>query len=213
MYDVKIGEKQGQCIVPGGDKPSAALVAAAAKNPMPASTADRLRNCSVLSWVDLTHWQVVASDQSKALGKAAVVAISPSGHKVVNCELSSAKGFMGEMERNATFATLTNLQGNDPVLDPSDKSVRADMYAAGGGGGGCTSGICSTYGMSGWGRVKSEAATTVRLRIGSGPVYTVPVGKGGWFAYTWTTKSKYKITDRPKVAAYDRHGKIVKVFE
>lgn len=213
MYQVKTGEKFAQCIVPGGDKPSAALVAAAAENPLPVVTRDRLRNCSVVAWIDLTDWQVVASDQSKALRRAELVAISPSGHKVVDCGLSADKGFSAVMENNTTFATLTNLSGNDPVLDPSDKSVRADMYAGGGGGGGCTNGICTTYGMTGWGRVKSKAATTVRLRIGSGPVYEVPVRQGGWFAYTWTTKSKYKLHDQPKVAAYDRNGKIVKVFE
>jgi hypothetical protein len=213
MYQIKTGQKYAQCIVPGGDKPSAALVAAAAKNPLPVSAADKLRNCSVVAWIDLTDWQVVASDQSKALGRAEVVAISPSGHKVVDCGLSADKEFPGVTENNTSFATLTNLSGNDPVLDPSDKSVRADMYAGGGGGGGCTNGICTTYGMTGWGRVKSKAATTVRLRIGSGPVYEVPVGQGGWFAYTWTTKSKYNIKDQPKVAAYDKFGKLVKVFE
>ena len=213
MYDAQRGQQYAQCIVPGGDKPSAELIAAVAKDPLPVSTADKLRNCSVISWVDLTKWQVVATDQSKALGRAEIVAVSPSGHKVVECGLSAHRSVMSEMERNTTFATLTNLQGNDPVLDPSDKSVRADMYAGAGGGGGCENGMCTTYGMTGWGRVKSTAATTVRLRIGSGPVYQVPVGPGGWFAYTWTTKSKYKLTDQPKVAAYDRHGKVVKVFE
>ncbi|WP_371405419.1 hypothetical protein OHA10_07405 [Kribbella sp. NBC_00662] len=212
LYEVKNGEMFAQCIVPGGDRPKPALVAAAAKDPLPASTANKLRNCSVLAWIDLTDWQVVALDQSKALKQAEVVAISPSGHKVVECRLSGEKGFSGEADGNTTFATLTNLTGSDPVLDPSDKSVRSDMYAGGGGGGGCTNGICTTYGMTGWGRVKSTAATTVRLRIGSGPVYQVPVGQGGWFAYTWTTKTKYKIHDQPKVAAYDKNGKVVKVF-
>ncbi|MFI5690745.1 hypothetical protein ACIA58_02805 [Kribbella sp. NPDC051586] len=213
MYQVKTGEKYAQCTVPGGDRPSAALVAAAAKDPVPASMADKLRNCSVIAWIDVTDWRVVASDQSKALRKAALVAVSPSGHKVVDCELSSAKGPLTEMERSATFTTLTNLSGSDPVLDPSDRSVRADMYAGGGGGGGCDKGICSTYGMTGWGRVKSTAATTVKLRIGSAPAYEVPVGHGGWFTYTWFTNSKFKINDHPKVAAYDKNGKVVKVFE
>ena len=213
MYEVENGQKYAQCTVPGGDRPSAALVAAAAKDPLPARMADKLRNCSVISWIDVTDWHVVASDQSKEMQKAAIVAISPSGHKVVNCELSAEKGPLPEMERSATFTTLTNLNGSDPVLDPADKSVRADMYAAGGGGGGCDKGICSTYGMTGWGRVKSTAATTVRLRIGSGRAYEVPVGRGGWFTFTWTTKAKYKITEHPKVAAYDRNGKVIKVFE
>ncbi len=213
MYEFKVGAKGVTCIIPGGDKPSAALVAAAAKDPLPKSTADKLRNCSVLAWIDVTGWQVVASDESKVLNEAALVAISPTGHKVVECELSGDKTFSGERERNTTFATLTKLGSDDPVLNPADKSARADMYEAAGGGGGCTAGTCTKYGMTGWGRVSSKAAVTVRVRIGNGPVYQVPVGEGGWFAYTWTTtKSVFKLKDQPKVAAYDRAGKVVKVF-
>ncbi|TDW17395.1 hypothetical protein [Kribbella kalugense] len=212
MYDVKNGQKFAQCIVPGGDKPTAALAAAAAKDPLPVSSADKLRNCSVIAWIDLTDWQVVASDQSKTLGRAELVAISPSGHKVVDCGLSADEEFPGVAESSTSFATLTNLNGSDPVLDPSDRSVRTDMYVAGGGGGGCTNGICTTYGMTGWGRVKSKAATTIRIRIGSSPVYKVPVGQGGWFAFTWSTKAKYNIKDQPKVGAYDKAGKLVKKF-
>ncbi|MGW6279093.1 hypothetical protein [Kribbella sp. NPDC055071] len=211
-YDIKVPQNVGACIIPGGDKPTAALITAAAKDPMPKSTADKLRNCSVLAWVDVTDWRVVASDQSTTLGKAALVAISPSGHKVVECELSAAKE-SDPFDTATTFATLTGLDNGDPVLDPSDKSVRTDMHSAGGGAGGsCTKGICTGYGMIGWGRVKSEAATTVRIRIASSPAYSVPVGEGGWFAYTWFTTASYKINERSKVAAYDKNGKVVKNF-
>ncbi|MFF0339884.1 hypothetical protein [Kribbella sp. NPDC004875] len=213
MYEIKNGEKFAQCIVPGGDKPSAALVAAAAKDPLPKSMPDKLRNCSVAAWIDLTGWQVVASDESKAIAQAVVVAISPSGHKVVSCLLFAPRSDRGTLQPTTTFATLTNLGGDDPVLDPADKSARADMYTGGGGGGGCTGGICTTWSSTGWGRVESKAGHTVRLRIGKGPVYQVPVGQGGWFAYTWYTQSKYKLKEFPKVAAYDKNGKVVKVFE
>ncbi|MGW7679377.1 hypothetical protein ACWGID_01470 [Kribbella sp. NPDC054772] len=213
IYDIKIGEQRAECIVPGGDKPSAELVAAAAKDPVPKSIPDKLRNCSVIAWIDLTGWQVVASDESKTLGQAIVVAISPSGHKVVSCQLMADRDDWSQFARTTTFATLTNLSGADPVLDPADKSARADMYTGGGGGGGCTNGICTTWSSTGWGRVESKAGQTVRLRIGKGPVYQVPVGEGGWFAYTWYTQSKYRLKEFPKVAAYDKNGKVVKVFE
>jgi hypothetical protein len=216
MYEFKVGAKGVDCIIPGGDKPSAALVAAAAKDPLPKSTADKLRNCSVVAWVDLTGWQVVAVDESKTAGRAALVAVSPTGRKVAECELTAEKGPFGDHIRSTTFATLTNLGADDPVLNPADKSARTPMYAAGGGSGrgqSCTAGICNGWEQVGWGRVASKAATTVRMHIGTGPVYQVPVGEGGWFAYTWRTSTKYKLNDRPKIAAYDRAGKIVKVIE
>ncbi|TDW88197.1 hypothetical protein EV137_6291 [Kribbella pratensis] len=213
MYDIKIGEKRNLCIVPGGDRPSADLIAAADKDPMPKSTAGKLRNCSVLAWVDVTGWQVVASDESKTLGQAEVVAISPTGHKVMECALRTDVPFRTGLEGNTTFATLTNLTSSDPVLNPADKSARTDMYAAGGGGGPCKAGACSGWGMTGWGRVASKDAAAVRLRIGNGPIYQVPVGEGGWFAFTWKTAAKYKQGTFPKVAAYTKAGKVVKVFE
>lgn len=214
MYDIKVGEQKATpCIVPGGDRPSAELVAAAAKDPMPKSIAGKLRNCSVLTWVDVTGWQVVASDESKALGQAVVVAISPTGHKVMECSLLTNVPLATGLQGNTTFATLTNLNSSDPVLNPAAKSGRTDMYVGGGGGGPCTAGVCNGWGMSGWGRVASKDAVAVRLRIGSGPIYQVPVGEGGWFAYTWRSSTKYKQGTFPKVAAYTKDGKIVKVFE
>ncbi|WP_427888331.1 hypothetical protein ACQHIV_34275 [Kribbella sp. GL6] len=217
MYDLKNGTRVtngSYCIIPGGDKPSAELVAAAAKDLLPQSAADKLRNCSVIAWVDLTNWQVVASDQSKALGSAALVAISPSGRKVVDCELTSRKSPLGDPAGSTSFATLTNLDSNDPTLDPEVRSGRTDMYVAGGGGGECVAGTCHSWNMTGWGRVASKAATTVRLRIGTGPVYQVPVSRGGWFAFTWLTSSTYDLKKpNPRVAAYDANGKIVKVFQ
>jgi hypothetical protein len=215
LYDVKTGvpRQHFMCLVPGGDKPSKALAAAAAKDPLPRSMADKLRNCSVAAWIDVTDWQVVASDESKAMQQAEIVAVSPSGTKVVDCRLSSRKDSVGELAAGTTFATLTKLGSDDPVLDPADKSPRTDMYAAGGGSaGGCEAGTCPGYQMNGWGRVASKAATTVRLQIGTGPAYTVPVGKGGWFAFTWRSDNSYPMKLQPKVAAYDRNGKLVKTF-
>ncbi|MEV6269816.1 hypothetical protein AB0L64_21795 [Kribbella sp. NPDC051936] len=212
-YDVKVGDKKNHCIVPGGDKPSPELVAAANKDPMPKSIAGKLRNCSVLAWVDVTGWQVVASDESRTLGQAEVVAISPIGHKVMECSLQTNVPFATGLQGNTTFATLTNLTSSDPQLNPAVKSGRTDMYAGGGSSGPCTAGICKGWGMSGWGRVGSKDAVTVRLRIANGPVYQVPVGEGGWFAFTWKSSAVHQEKTYPKVAAYDKAGKIVKVFE
>ena len=212
MYDFKAGDKRNQCIVPGGDKPSAELVAAAKADPLPKSIAGKLRNCSVLAWVDVTGWQVVASDESRTLGQAEMVAISPTGHKVMECSLQTNVPFATGLQGNTTFATLTNLTSSDPQLNPADKSARADMYV-GGGGGPCTAGVCKGWGSSGWGRVASKDAVAVRLRIGAGPIYQVPVGEGGWFAFTWKSSATYKLNTFPKVTAITRAGKVVKVFE
>jgi hypothetical protein len=213
LYDLKAGDKKNECIVPGGDQPSPELIAAAKKDPMPKSIAGKLRNCAVLAWVDVTGWQVVASDESRTLGQAEVVAVSPSGHKVMECLLQTNVPNATGLQGNTRFATLTNLTSSDPQLNPAVKSGRTDMYVGGGGGGGCTAGICNGWSSTGWGRVASKDAVTVRLRIGNGPIYQVPVGEGGWFAYTWTSSAKYKQGTFPKVAAYDKAGKIVKVFE
>jgi hypothetical protein len=213
LYDLKVGDKKDLCIVPGGDRPSPELVAAADKDPMPKSIAGKLRNCAVLAWIDVTGWQVVASDESKALGQAEVVAVSPTGHKVMDCSLhTNVPGATG-LQGDTTFVTLTNLTSSDPQLNPAVKSGRTDMYVGGGGSGACTAGVCKGWGTSGWGRVASKDAVTVRLRIGNGPVYQVPVGEGGWFAYTWKTSAPHPQKTYPKVAAYDKAGKIVKVFE
>lgn len=213
LYEMKNGQKPNTCIVPGGDRPSAELVAAASKDPIPKSMAGKLRNCSVLTWVDVTGWQVVASDESRTLGQAEVVALSPSGHKVMECSLQTNIPNKTGLQGSTRFATLTNLNSSDPVLNPADKSARADMYVGGGGGGPCTAGVCEGWGASGWGRVASKDAVTVRLRIGNSPAYQVPVGEGGWFAYTWKTTFSHPQEMFPKVAAYDKAGKIVKVFE
>ncbi|GAA1135472.1 hypothetical protein GCM10009630_37860 [Kribbella jejuensis] len=211
-YDLKNGAKEAQCIIPGGDRPTAALVAEVRRLPATADVAGQLKICSVLAWVDVTNWQVVAVDRSKALGQAVLVAVSPSGRKAMSCNLLNDKTLLGG-PGSTRFLTLTDIRGDDPALDPADKSARTDLYVAGGGGGPCSTANCSTYNLTGWGRVASKDATDVRLRIGSGPVYKVPVSKGGWFAFTWVNTSRSKLSDHPKVAAYDRSGKLVKTFQ
>lgn len=206
MYEVRTGEKFATCTVPGGDKPSAALVAAAAKDPLPATTAGKLRNCSVQLWVDLTGWRLVASDQSKPLGTTMLVAISPSGRKSVACELQP-EGLGGPGA--SPFLTLNALGPNDPI---TSEAKPADLFVAGGGGGSfCPRTKCSDrYNYTGWGRV-STTATKVRLELGPGPVHEVPVTEG-WFAFTWLSPGPDNKVKDPRLTAYNAAGKVVKVI-
>lgn len=198
----------GTCKIPGGDKPTAALLAAVAKDPVPATDAGKLRNCSVLLWVDLTNWTVVAADQSKRLGSTTFVAISPSGKKAATCQLDP-----DEMtsSANSQVLTLDPVATDGPVLDPAKGSQPASLFAASGGGGTlCVGAPCKdNYNFTAWGRV-ATTATKVVLRLGPGPVHEVPV-KDGWFAVTWlspTASDKIK----PSLIAYDKDGKVVKVL-
>ncbi|GAB2633853.1 hypothetical protein [Kribbella swartbergensis] len=202
LYDIKIGEtaEVRWCKVPGGDKPSAALVAAAAQDPLPTSVAGQLRNCSVQLWVDLTGWKVMASDQSRSLGSV-LVAVSPSGRKAVACYLSSTRpaGPAGP-GANSMFVTLDSLDQSDPIFTPATASRRADLFAGGGGG--------STF--AGWGRVASNASRIV-LQLGPGPGHEVPVDDG-WFAVSWQKPGNANKVSPLKITAYDKAGKVIKVI-
>jgi hypothetical protein len=205
-YQGKRGDKSevAFCMVPGGDKPSAALIAAAAKDPLPDTAAGMLRNCSVQAWVDLTGWRVMASDryESKRFASAVVVAVSPSGRKAVACNLlppppqESAHRMDGANNR---FFTLDALEKDDPYLLPVKGSARADLFSAGG--------SKSTY--TGWGRVASNA-TEVQLRLGSGPVHEAPVNDG-WFAIARANPTEAG-GDFGVLKAYDKNGKLVRVI-
>ncbi|MEU4190677.1 hypothetical protein AB0E69_02170 [Kribbella sp. NPDC026611] len=211
QYDVKIGQRYGECNVPGGDKPKPALVAAAAAEPMPTSVKGQLRNCSVLSWIDLTDWHVVASDRSNILHRSILLAISPSGRKLVDCGLSTQKGMTGEFTSGTQFYSLDKLGPNDPVFFPIPKGSYAEMFVGGGGSlGRCNSHVCTGYNYVGWGRA-AAGATEVRLSIGSSKVTKLPV-HDGWFAFTWAVYAKYDVKTQPKVVAYDAHGKVVRDF-
>jgi hypothetical protein len=204
-YRAKLGDKTEVyfCNVPGGDKPSAALIAAAAKDPVPDTPAGMLRNCSVEAWVDMTGWRVMASDhyESKRFSSAVVVAVSPSGRKAVACNLMPVPP--QETERvntaNNRFFTLDALEKDNPYLLPVEGSARADLFSAGG--------SKSTY--TGWGRVASNA-TEVRLQLGSRPGYAVPVNDG-WFAIAWAKPTEAG-GDFGALKAYDKDGKLVRVI-
>lgn len=209
---LKVGTKSLPCIVPGGDKPSAELQAELAKDRLPVSAADKLRNCSVIAWVDLTSWQVVATDRSTGFGKASLVAISPSGRKAVECELESTKDRYDGIEGATDFVSLAGLGGDHLATVPAERSTRADLFSTGSAiGEACTGTVCRGDSLVGFGRVASKSAAAVRLRIGTGPIYQVPVGPGGWFTFTWQS-GPYKDGAYPSIAAYDHTGKLLKVF-
>jgi hypothetical protein len=211
MYEMKIGEKYAECTIPGGDKPSAALVAAATKDPMPTSAAGQLRNCSVHLWVDLTRWRVVASDQSKRLATTMLVAISPSGRKAVACQLAPSRMGGASAGGHAQFLTLNSLGASDPILTPAKGTRPADLFVASGGGSYCPGTPCTgNYHYIGWGRV-SSTATKVRLELGPGPAHEVPV-TDGWFAFSWLSPGPDDTVTRPRLTAYDAAGKVVKVI-
>lgn len=211
MYAPEIGSKFAACTIPGGDKPKAELVAAAEKDPLPTTAAGQLRNCSVQLWVDLTGWRVMVADQSERLGTTVLVAISPSGKKAVACELAPPTA--GEPMPGATpFLTLNALNENDPVLTPRKGAKHAELFVASGGGGGYCPGTPCTkqYHYTGWGRVASTA-TKVRLELGPGPTHDVEV-VDGWFAFTWVSPGPATKVSAPKLTAYDKAGKVVKVI-
>lgn len=211
LYQIVSGQKYAQCTVPGGDRPTAALIAAAAADPFPRSTAGQLRNCSVQSWIDLTNWRVVASDRSESLGRSELLAVSPSGRKLVECGISGSSTTSPKSPVSTAFFTLDRLGSSDPILAPAADGKPAALFAAGGGSvGACAKdGSCSAYNWVGWGRVPD--ATEVRLSIGNGPVTTYPV-KDGWFAFAWTADNKYDIKGHPKGGAYDGNGKLIRSF-
>lgn len=211
QYEIENGQKYAECTVPGGDRPKPALIATAAADPLPHSTAAQLLKCSVQSWIDLTDWKVVASDRSDELARTLLLAVSPSGRKLVECNVSNSKLSELDPRVSTAFYTLSKLGPSDPAFTPAPQGKPAEMFTAGGGGwgGGCTANICPGYNYVGWGRVSD--ATEVRLSIGNGPVTKIPV-TNGWFAFTWVAHNKFNIKDQPKVAAYNRTGKLVRTF-
>jgi hypothetical protein len=202
------------CIVPGGDKPSTALVTAAEKDPLPTTAAGQLRNCSVQAWVDLTGWRVVASDQSRRLRTTMLIAVSPSGRKAIACQLDPVVPGGGPEFNNSQFLALHALGADDPVISPSKGSKHAGLFAGGGGGGGyCPGDPCTkNYNFTGWGRVPSNA-TTVSIKMGTDPAHVVPV-TDGWFALSYVSKADQStVKNPPTITAYDKRGKVVTVVK
>ncbi|GAA0572079.1 hypothetical protein HPO96_32250 [Kribbella sandramycini] len=184
MYDLKPGvdAPSAYCIVPGGDKPSAALVEAARRDPVPTKQADQLRNCSVGFWTDLTKWRVLASDVDP--GKSAtLVAVSPSGNRYAGCSL-----WAKEPPRAETRMHLNSTIVRAPF---KAETFRSTFNVDAGSHRRCQQGKCVEQ-HNRIGLVEPSVVRITAQRIGGGR-HEVPV-KNGWFALTWLdTKPSAKV--------------------
>ncbi|GAA1564607.1 hypothetical protein GCM10009789_17590 [Kribbella sancticallisti] len=193
-YVLRTGDRFLACTIPGGDKPSEKLVAAARRDPLPAGTTEQLRNCSIVFWTDLTKWRVVAS--ATAAGESVnLVAVSPSGRKVVACELGP------------TFGDHAAPLGLGPRIDTIDGFVRQAPEALVRGGAICPGVPCRGAWYHGMGRVAPNIA---RIRIdpdGDGPVHDVKV-TDGWFALSWLNTEATQHADG-SIISYDEAGNVL----
>jgi hypothetical protein len=196
-YVLQRGDRPMMCTIPGGDKPSDQLVAAARRDPMPSSPAAQLRNCSVLFWSDLTNWRVVASETAPGVG-AALMAVSPSGRKVLDCQLAPKIG-----DDATPF-------GSGPGIYPATNyydTAKIEPWI--GGHLGCpTYGVpCKGFAYMGEGRV-SPKVTRMRIEPTNGtPRHDVTV-RDGWYAVAWFAEGNFTEWGA-KITAYDKAGKVL----
>jgi hypothetical protein len=209
QYETQTGQKYQECTIPGGDKPSAELSAAARRDPMPTTAAGQLRNCSVHLWVDLTNWRVTASDQVKGFATS-LVAVSPSGRKAVSCLLDpAADSAMMSHRSNSMFLTLNALDGSDPVVPGG--SGYAELRAGSSGSAHCPDTPCTGWYALEYGRVASNI-TKVRIQLTGYPqVHDVTV-TDGWYAIAWLNRSFKGSDPHYTITGYDKAGKAVKVI-
>lgn len=198
-YELKQGSPYAVCTIPGGDKPSAALLAAARRDPMPATAAGQLRNCSVLYWTDLTKWRILTSETSPGLATS-LTAVSPSGRSVVSCALAP------KWEDNA------NPFGSGPRLitvaaratDPFD-----DNFSFSGGQQGCRGTKCKGWLYVADGRLPANI-TRIRIEPIAGGHHDVKV-VNGWYSIAWLNGDPQARPDST-MTAYDKHGNVLKVI-
>lgn len=198
------------CIVPGGDKPSAALVAAAKADPYPRTAAGQLRNCSVRAWIDMTHWKVVVSDRLDLQGfnRVQLIAVSPSGRTAVACQLTPTADFLPVGFGWGIFALKLDDLGTDyPRLEWPDGTFGKDLATIVPEGTDCNGPVCGKSLPSGWGRAPANTARIV-VQVGSGPKYEAPLADG-WFTFTALDKTPHSIKDKLTVRAYDASGKLL----
>ncbi|HZX08394.1 hypothetical protein [Kribbella sp.] len=208
--DIRIAKRIQLCTVPGGDRPTAALLAKLRKDPLPADPATQLLNCSAQSWVDVTKWHIVASARSKTWPSMLLTAVSPTGRHAITCEIEKNSLDGGMVMRGTAFLTLDSLvQGKDPILTPAKGSRRADLYTGRDlSGQKCGTKMC--YEVRGWGRV-AATATRIHLQFSPTAQTDIPV-TDGWFAYIWRSQpTTAKLSDL-KITALDKNGKVVRTL-
>ncbi|WP_433021430.1 hypothetical protein [Kribbella sp. CA-294648] len=221
-FDVRKDPKsggRGGCVIPGGDKPSAALIAAAKADPDPKTAAGQLRNCSVKAWVDMTKWEIKVSDRldQRAEGRfpafeaALLIATSPSGKTAIICQprVTDSLGRGGGLGWGITAVRLDNLGPDDPRVPWPDGTAAKQIGAMILGSSDCddTGKICARSLPMGWGRAPADTAKVV-VQVGSGPKYEAPF-KDGWFVFTALDKTSHASADRMTVRAYDKDGKLL----
>jgi hypothetical protein len=212
-YQVVIGDRMRMCTVPGGDKPSAALLAEVAKDPVPTTAAGQLRNCSAQTWVDVTGWRVMASARSSRLETALLVAVSPSGRTAISCEINEGSLDGGTVSQGTQLMVLNDLRYDNNVITPATATKPAEQWSLLNIGGiGCAGTPCrKLYATHGWGRINGDA-TRVRLQMDAKTKTDVPV-TDGWFAYNWVTPPTAAGISDLSIVAYDEGGKVVKVLQ
>jgi len=203
------------CTIPGGDKPSAALVAAAKADPFPKDAADQLRNCSVNAWVDMTKWHIVVSDRLSLEGeknyrgfdRELLIAISPSGKTAIACQLPVNDIRGAGYGWGVTALRLDDLGTDYPRLLLPDGTRGKEIGAILPEGTDCNGTICGRSLPTGWGRAPANTAKIV-VQIGSGPTYESPL-KDGWYTFTALDKNSHSNDEPLKVRAYDKDGKLL----
>lgn len=202
------------CSIPGGDKPSAALVAAAKADPFPDDPAGQLRNCSVNAWVDMTKWHVQVSDRLnlteknyRGFSRELLVAISPSGKTAIACQLPTDQLRSAGYGWGVTAVRLDDLGTDYPRMMWPDGTLGKEIATILPEGTDCNGGTCGKSLPSGWGRAPENTAKIV-VQVGSGPKYEAPV-KDGWFAFTAFDKTSHTTKDRLTVRAYDKNGTLL----
>jgi len=197
-FQLQKGDRFAECIIPGGDKPSAALVAAARRDPIPATAAGLLRNCSVQFWTDLTNWRIIVSDTQPGLA-AALVARSPSGKSTVTCALMLTRE-------------------HEPYLGPASRMLRTNVVgrntfgeafmSPSGGQQNCSRNKCDGWLNVSTGRIPANIAK-IRIEPVSGGSHEIAV-REGWFALAYLAPDPKGRPDA-KATAYDKAGKVLQV--
>lgn len=187
-----------QCLIPGDSKPTAAALAALAKDPVPVDTDEKLRNCSVLLWHDVRDWRIVASDEAPGRAAASLKLLSPSGRHMASCKLTPRKP-----KRSPGMGIWpTALRGADQL-----KHVL--------GAGGCRTFDhnldCREVLYQETGRVRADA-DRIEVTSQSGDTHQVQLWQG-WYAVAWAPADNkplgtLKVYDAAGKVLYQREGDV-----